>query len=675
MLAFARAVQPRRRVRALGRVVAPTALSAVLVAAWMAPAAHVDVPAEARGIDAACSGSAQQPWAASEHSVAPFSDARGNTHESAINCLAHWEIANGRDRGGDQVYLPGEAVRRDQMASFLARTTQPTDYDLPRLSDEPPPPTDFQPAFTDTQGNVHQANITRLARAGVVEGRDDAHYRPAEPVSRAAMASFIARLIETVTGEELDGGETAFADTRGNVHRDHIQALAARGIVQGHADGSYRPHDAVRRDAMASFVGRAMDYLAAQGHWPVPSAVELSPAEDTDPADFIHRVRGTVYDQWGQDYEHELHGVDVRVEVYRRADGGYELVDASQVVSGPGGDFRAAYNADAEAGDRDVVVACPVAADEHPGVATAWCADVRADADPATVVADGDRDATAVTASWTDPEGVVPARAASYAGNVLAHRPDADTLELQTAPKPEEDPGVEHGVRLIRVGYNAADEFVIDARRRDLPAASLEHFECALQAARAQGDEVYPTLNADYDPHAPSTFELSTQADVGHCVASIPEPFSFEERASAHFPEGGPGHLTAVHPIVQDVADRLVFEVPGQPLGWKVTWQDEPIRRMPSGTRVDVAGEAHLKLQMTAAAEWAEGTYEGPDRIPIDGTVATDAVKTRDFEGQTTWVIGLDRVAPFTVDILSDPQRLVLEVYGGDTEPEQGTDT
>lgn len=303
--------------------------------------------------------------------------------------------------------------------------------------------------------------------------------------------------------EELDGGDTTFDDTRGNVHRDHIQALAARGIVQGHADGSYRPHEPVRRDAMASFVGRAMDYLAAQGHWPVPSTVQLSPAEDTDPADFIH----------------------------------------------------------------------------------------------------------------------------------------------------------------------AADEFVVHAPRRDLPAASLEHFECALQAARAQGDEVYPALNADYDPRAPSTFELSTQADVGHCVASIPEPFSFQERASVRFPEGGPANLTAVHPVVQDVADRLLFEVPGEPVGWKVTWEDEPIRGMPSGKRVDVAGEAHLAVQMTAAATWGEGTYEGPDRIPIDGTVATEAVKTHDFEGQTTWVIGLQRVAPFTVDVLSDPQRLVVEVYGGDTEP------
>lgn len=170
-----------------------------------------------------------------------------NVHEAAINCLAHWDIARGH-RGA---YLPGETVQRDQMASLLARTVRRTDYELSREQQEP--------AFADTAGNVHADNVTALAEAGIVEGRADGVYAPGEPVSRAAMASFVARTLESVTGEDLSGvSESPFPDTAGSVHEGSIDALASLGIVQGRSDGTYAPHQTVRRDQMASFLARAM---------------------------------------------------------------------------------------------------------------------------------------------------------------------------------------------------------------------------------------------------------------------------------------------------------------------------------------------------------------------------------------------------------------------------------
>jgi hypothetical protein len=47
-----------------------------------------------------------------------FADDSGHTHELAINQLTEALVAGG---GADGRYHPGDPVRRDQMASFLAR--------------------------------------------------------------------------------------------------------------------------------------------------------------------------------------------------------------------------------------------------------------------------------------------------------------------------------------------------------------------------------------------------------------------------------------------------------------------------------------------------------------------------------------------------------------------------
>lgn len=78
-------------------------------------------------------------------------------------------------------YCPEAAVTRAQMASFLVRL----------LDLDPAPPAGFH----DIGGNAHEAAIDALAAAGLTEGCRSVplSYCPAEPVSRAQMATFIAR--------------------------------------------------------------------------------------------------------------------------------------------------------------------------------------------------------------------------------------------------------------------------------------------------------------------------------------------------------------------------------------------------------------------------------------------------------------------------------------------------
>ena len=168
-----------------------------------------------------------------------FTDDDGNTHEGMIEAIAAEGITLGCNQEGT-LYCPASPVRRDQMASFIARG-----FELSASTE------DF---FPDDEGNTHEDNINRLAAAGITEGLENGTYDPAGVVTRAQMGSFLARAME------LDpiGGDR-FDDVSG-VHEANINAIAAAGVTEGcnEAGNLYCPSDPVRRDQMASFIGRAL---------------------------------------------------------------------------------------------------------------------------------------------------------------------------------------------------------------------------------------------------------------------------------------------------------------------------------------------------------------------------------------------------------------------------------
>lgn len=167
-----------------------------------------------------------------------FTDIDGNDHEAAIAAIAAEGITGGCSPDGTR-YCPATPVRRDQMASFLRRA-----LDLPASGKD---------HFPDDEGNDHEESINRIADAGITVGRDG-RFEPSEAVTRAQMASFLAR------GFDLPPANPSFTDV-GPPHDQAIGAIEAEGITGGCTpDGTrYCPTMAVRRDQMASFLGRALD--------------------------------------------------------------------------------------------------------------------------------------------------------------------------------------------------------------------------------------------------------------------------------------------------------------------------------------------------------------------------------------------------------------------------------
>ncbi len=240
---------PRPLLRTL--LVAACALALAIVQVGAAGAQ--DLPFN-RGVTDACVDQAMEADA--------FADVHlGQVHSESIDCLWVYGVVQGRFVDGEAIYEPGEDVDRQQMASFIVRML----LQLPERANVLPDG-DEDARFGDAGSisDAHLRNVNRLHEAGIVEGYDDGTYRPDEHVDRAQMASFIARSIEEVLQDELPRAEGLFDDIAGDVHEQNIEKLATAGIVQGR-DGSYHPGEPTTRAQMASFLARAMDYLANTG--------------------------------------------------------------------------------------------------------------------------------------------------------------------------------------------------------------------------------------------------------------------------------------------------------------------------------------------------------------------------------------------------------------------------
>lgn len=182
----------------------------------------------------------------------------------AVRCLSHAGITQGVT---DTEYDPDVAVTRAQMASFVARMLDVAaiqavdDGDLNALPDY-----DGSNAFTDVSDtSTHVDDINRLAEAGIAlggpYGLPDSSYGPDLNVRRDQMASFITRGLEYLTGVERTASADYFIDDESSVHEPNINALAAVGIVGGYGDNVYRPSWAVLRGTMARFLIRPLANL------------------------------------------------------------------------------------------------------------------------------------------------------------------------------------------------------------------------------------------------------------------------------------------------------------------------------------------------------------------------------------------------------------------------------
>lgn len=188
------------------------------------------------------------------------------------------------------------------------------------------------PSFVDVdERSVHRDGIACVAARGVALGRNDDTFAPDEPVTRAQLATFLARLLvlagvdpddpvlpvgpldpevpDSVTTATIPSvvdqpsGAGGFPDVpHDSVHAPSIALLARLEIVVGDADGLFRPDDAVNRGQMASVLVRT--HLALTGtqlqpsrRWFVDTTLNVH-ADAADLARDLGIVRGVTRSQY-----------------------------------------------------------------------------------------------------------------------------------------------------------------------------------------------------------------------------------------------------------------------------------------------------------------------------------------------------------------------------------------
>lgn len=113
-----------------------------------------------------------------------------------------------------------------------------------------------------------------------------------------------------------------------------------------------------------------------------------------------------------------------------------------------------------------------------------------------------------------------------------------------------------------------------------------------------------------------------------------------------------------------DGFDRIVFDIagPGTP-GWLIRYEEEPAAPG-SGFPIEYEGNVALTVRLNGLLmpfELGDDVEEAIGYFPGAGNVTgVEAIGV--FEGQGQYVIGLDQERPYSVQVLQEPTRLVIDI-------------
>jgi hypothetical protein len=178
----------------------------------------------------------------------------GGQFSTEISWMAAAGISTGwTEADGSKTFRPLSPVNRDAMAAFMYRLAGKPAF-------TPPATSPFADVPTSSQ---FYKEITWLADKGVSTGWTEADgsktYRPLQAVNRDAMAAFMYRLAGKPAFTPPATSPFADVPTSSQFYKE-ITWLAAQGISTGWTEGNgsktFRPLNAVNRDAMAAFMYR-----------------------------------------------------------------------------------------------------------------------------------------------------------------------------------------------------------------------------------------------------------------------------------------------------------------------------------------------------------------------------------------------------------------------------------
>jgi hypothetical protein len=162
------------------------------------------------------------------------------------------------------VYHGGTDVPDQDISLYIDNVVIASSYIGP-MKGAPCAPTSGR--FIDDDGSIFEADIERLAAAGITRGCNpptNDRFCPDASVTRGQMAAFLVRALGLA-----DGGGISFTDDDGSIFETDIEKLATAGITKGcnpPVNDRYCPDDSVTRGQMAAFLVRALGLTANASH-------------------------------------------------------------------------------------------------------------------------------------------------------------------------------------------------------------------------------------------------------------------------------------------------------------------------------------------------------------------------------------------------------------------------
>ena len=184
-----------------------------------------------------------------------FTDvAAGDTHRQAVDCMAWWGVA-----AGTSPTTYGPANRRDPGPDGHLRGPGHRG----RRPGLPEPTADW---FDDDNGSVHQRRINQLAAAGVVAGARPGSFPPDAAVTRAQMATLPGPGPRPrSTPRRSPSAPTASPTTRATPTRRASTRPPPPASPPGPSPGLFSPATPVTRAQVASFLARTLELLVRDG--------------------------------------------------------------------------------------------------------------------------------------------------------------------------------------------------------------------------------------------------------------------------------------------------------------------------------------------------------------------------------------------------------------------------
>lgn len=241
----------------------------------------------------------------------PFTD-RGSipaVHRLNVDCAYNNDVTEGFT---DNTFRPRDRVRRDQFASFLVRTLRAGDVVLP----EPTSQGFTDIAGNPHEDNINILAQTGIAAGRTATRYDPRGLLLRDQTATFILRA--AAYVEDATLASLQRPTGPFTDVpTDNVHAANINGARHFNLTIGRTGTTYEPSSPTRRDQMASFLIRLLASLSEDGHL-IPgedrvTEVEFDTRVAVNPVGTSHTATVTATDQVGD----PVAGARVRFEVFR----------------------------------------------------------------------------------------------------------------------------------------------------------------------------------------------------------------------------------------------------------------------------------------------------------------------------------------------------------------------